>query len=107
MISVFFVLYVGVELGFSGWVYTYARGSGHRRSNGAAWLTATFWAFFALGRLLGIPLAAVVRAPRDAVRRVHPDGGRRGAARRRRRRSLVWLGTALLGHRAWPRSSPR
>jgi len=97
MISVFFVLYVGVELGFSGWVYAYAQDLDIGGHNGAAWLTATFWAFFALGRLLGIPLAAVV-APRRmllgacaltvvaAALLVLVGGG-----------DLVWVGTALLG----------
>jgi FHS family Na+ dependent glucose MFS transporter 1 len=96
-ISTLFVLYVGVELGFAGWVYTYAEDLGVGGANGAAWLTATFWAAFALGRLAGIPLAAVVE-PRSmllaasslavaaAALLVAAGGG-----------PLVWLGTALLG----------
>ncbi len=96
-ISVLFVLYVGVELGFAGWVYTYGEDLGVGGANGAAWLTATFWAAFALGRLAGIPLAGVVE-PRTmllaassltvaaAALLVVVGGG-----------SLVWLGTALLG----------
>ena len=97
VISTFFVLYVGVELGFGGWVYTYAEDLNVGGANGAAWLTATFWATFALGRLLGIPLAAVVEPRRMLLAAcslavmasalvVVADGG-----------SLVWLGTAMLG----------
>jgi FHS family Na+ dependent glucose MFS transporter 1 len=98
VISIFFVLYVGVELGFSGWVYTYAEDLDIGGSNGPAWLTATFWAFFAFGRLVGIPLAAVV-PPRpmllgactltvvSAALLVLVAGTG----------SLVWVATALLG----------
>src|SRR5262245_58295108 len=97
-ISIFFVLYVGVELGFSGWVYTYAEDLDIRGGNGPAWLTATFWAFFALGRLAGIPLAAVVPPRRmllgactltvvSAALLVITAGSG----------TLVWVATALLG----------
>ena len=106
MISVFFVLYVGVELGFAGWVYTYAEDLDIGGSNGAAWLTATFWAFFALGRLLGIPLAAVVPPRRmlfgacmltvaASALLVVVGGGRSSGSARRSSAS------------AWRRSSPR
>jgi MFS transporter, FHS family, Na+ dependent glucose transporter 1 len=49
-----FVLYVGAELGFSNWIYTYAITLNLANTITAAYLTSAYWAFFTLGRLLGI-----------------------------------------------------
>ena len=43
-IAGFFVIYVGVELGFAGWIYAYGEDLEVGGVNGPAWLTATFWA---------------------------------------------------------------
>jgi FHS family Na+ dependent glucose MFS transporter 1 len=53
---VFFYLYVGVEVGFGAWIYTYATeiGLGAAVATG---LTAAFWASFTVGRLLSVVLA--------------------------------------------------
>ena len=98
MISVFFVLYVGVELGFSGWVYAYAQDLDIGGSNGAAWLHGDV-----LGLLRTRPAdrhspGGGRGAPLDALRRLHPDGGRgRGLLVVVGGGELVWVGTALLG----------
>jgi fucose permease len=50
IVASFFLLYVGLEVCFSGWIATYA----HELDLGSAWgtaFTATFWGGFLLGRL--------------------------------------------------------
>lgn len=49
-----FVLYVGAEVGFGNWVYTYAITLGLGTSITSAYLTSAFWGTFTLGRLIGI-----------------------------------------------------
>jgi len=61
LIAVFFFLYVGAELGYGNWVFTYAVESGLTNETLAAYLTSAYFGSFTLGRLLGIPLAARVR----------------------------------------------
>lgn len=56
VISVFFVIYVGMELGFAGWVHSWAEDVRLPGVGGAA-LTAGFWAAFTGGRLAGIVVA--------------------------------------------------
>ena len=54
-------LYVGAEIGFGGWVYTYALTLGLGTETSAATLTSAYWGALTLGRLLGIPVAARVQ----------------------------------------------
>ncbi len=49
-----FFLYVGAEVGFSNWLYTYAITLDLEDTIRAAYLTSVFWALFTLGRLLGV-----------------------------------------------------
>jgi len=56
VISVFFVIYVGMELGFAGWVTSWADDVRLPGAGGAA-LTAGFWGAFTGGRLAGIVVA--------------------------------------------------
>ncbi len=60
LIVVAFFLYVGAEVGFSSWLYTYAITLGLADTVQAAYLTSGFWALFTLGRLLGIWIATRV-----------------------------------------------
>lgn len=53
----FLVFYVGVELGFGNWIYTYAVERDLLSKTDAAYLNSAFWGAFTLGRLLGIPIA--------------------------------------------------
>jgi FHS family Na+ dependent glucose MFS transporter 1 len=61
-----FFLYVGAEITFGGWIYTYSLQMGIGGIAVAAALTSAFWGAFTLGRLASIPIAAVIR-PRDML----------------------------------------
>ncbi|HEX8070495.1 MAG TPA: MFS transporter [Pyrinomonadaceae bacterium] len=61
LVAVFFFLYLGVEVGFGGWIYTCAVALGLSGADGAAYLTAAFWGALTAGRLLAIPFAARLR----------------------------------------------
>ncbi|MDA0746555.1 MAG: MFS transporter [bacterium] len=58
LIALSFFLCVGAEVGFAGWIYTYAMTLGLADEAMAAYLTSAFWGAFTLGRLLGIPIAS-------------------------------------------------
>jgi FHS family Na+ dependent glucose MFS transporter 1 len=62
LIVLLFVLYVGAEAGFGGWIYTYAVTLDLSDETTAAYLTSAFWGALTMGRLLAVPIAA----------RVHP-----------------------------------
>jgi len=53
--------YVGAEIGYGGWVYTYAMELGLADDLSAAYLTSAFWGSFTIGRLISIPLATRFR----------------------------------------------
>lgn len=102
LLATFFFLYVGLELGFAGWVHTYAEEIDFS-DTGATWLTATFWIGFTAGRLLSslvshrfdpstALMAACGLAVAVAVMLVVADG----------RPGPVWVGTALFGLAAAP-----
>lgn len=57
LIVLFFFFYVGTEVSFSGWVFTYALESGLADEETAAYLTSAFFGLFTVGRLLAIPIA--------------------------------------------------
>jgi FHS family Na+ dependent glucose MFS transporter 1 len=57
----FLFLYVGAEIAFGGWIYSYALTLGLADATMAAYLTSVFWGSLTLGRLLTIPLAARLR----------------------------------------------
>ncbi len=50
-------LYVGMEIGYGGWVFTYAQAKGQADPAAAALLTSAFWGALTAGRLLSVPLA--------------------------------------------------
>lgn len=54
-------LYVGVEIGFGGWVYSYALEMGLANKSSAAYLTSAFWGAFTLSRFLNIWVATHLR----------------------------------------------
>lgn len=64
LIAVFLGLYVGTEVGFSGWIASYALEMGLADEAAAAYLTSAFWGAFTAARLLSIPLAAWIRPSR-------------------------------------------
>ncbi len=56
MLYLFF--YVGAEITFGGWLYTYTTTLNLLNASGAAYLTSGFWLAFTIGRLISIPLAS-------------------------------------------------
>jgi len=54
----FLLLYVGAEVGFAGWIFTYAVKTNLGSATTAAYLTSLFWASLTIGRVLMIPLTA-------------------------------------------------
>ncbi len=58
-----FLLYVGAEVSFGGWIYTYTITLYPDIQTTAAYLTSAFWGALTFGRLLAIPFAAYF-APR-------------------------------------------
>ncbi|HKP87694.1 MAG TPA: MFS transporter [Blastocatellia bacterium] len=66
LIALFFFLYVGAEIGFGGWVFTYALKLDLSGEKGAAYLTSAFWGSLTLGRLLAIPISSRLR-PRSIL----------------------------------------
>ncbi|HVO18027.1 MAG TPA: MFS transporter [Anaeromyxobacter sp.] len=55
--ALFLFFYVGAEISFGGWVYTYARRLGLASEAGAAYLSSAFWLAFTGGRLASIPVS--------------------------------------------------
>lgn len=61
LISGLFFLHVGTELGFGGWIYSYAVAVQIGPDTAARLLNAIYWGGFTLGRLISIPLAIKLR----------------------------------------------
>ena len=57
-----FLLYVGAEVGFGNWIYTYAWKLGLGTAITAAYLTSAFWGTFTVGRLLGVWISTHLRS---------------------------------------------
>lgn len=57
LLVVLFFLYVGVETGFGGWIFTYATQTNITSQSGASYMNSIFWGALTLGRLLSVPLA--------------------------------------------------
>ncbi len=55
--ALFLFAYVGAEISFGSWVYTYALELGVASAAGAAYLTSAFWLSFTVGRAVSIPVA--------------------------------------------------
>jgi FHS family Na+ dependent glucose MFS transporter 1 len=98
LIVLAFVLYVGAEVGFSNWIYTYALTLNLATAVTAAYLTSAFWGLFTVGRLLGIWVAG--RASPHTILFTDLAGclvglgiiifGRASAP-------LLWVGSSILG----------
>jgi FHS family Na+ dependent glucose MFS transporter 1 len=61
LIAAMFFFFVGAELSYGGWIYTYALSLGLATMTTAGYLTSLFWGALTLGRLVNIPIAARVR----------------------------------------------
>ncbi len=64
--ALFLFFYVGSEIAFGGWIYTYAVELKLLPAAQAAYLTSGFWLAFTLGRLISVPLATRL-APRQMI----------------------------------------
>ncbi len=82
MVALFMFLYVGSEVSFGGWIYTYAVTLKLADTIIAAYLTSVFWGALTMGRLAAIPIATrwrpvyhVARRPRRLCDQcnAHPD----------------------------------
>jgi FHS family Na+ dependent glucose MFS transporter 1 len=62
LLALAFLLYVGAEVGFGNWVYTYAVTLGLGTTITSAYLTSAFWGTFTLGRLFGVWVSTRARA---------------------------------------------
>lgn len=62
VMAVLFFLYVGLELGFGNWIYTYALTLNLETDITAARLTSAFWGSFTFGRLLGVWISTRMRS---------------------------------------------
>jgi fucose permease len=58
LFGLLFMLYVGAEVSYGGWVFTYAVTRQIGEPATAAYLTSGFWGALTFGRLLAIPLSA-------------------------------------------------
>jgi len=61
IVATLFTLYVGAEVSYGGWIFTFTTEQGLGDSTSAAYLTSAFWGALTIGRLLGIPLANHMR----------------------------------------------
>jgi len=61
LIALFFFLYVGAEVSFGGWIFTYTTALKLSDETMARYITSAFWGSLTIGRLLAIPIAARVR----------------------------------------------
>ncbi len=58
----FFMVYVGVEAAFAGWIHSYVEQVGYGGAGTATGITATFWTGFVLGRVAATWLSRAVPA---------------------------------------------
>jgi MFS transporter, FHS family, Na+ dependent glucose transporter 1 len=97
-IALLFFLYVGAELSYGNWIFTYTISLQLGTPTSAAYLTAAFWGFFTLGRLAGIPISTRL----DSLKILFGDllgslGGLGIIIAGSNSTTALWLGTILLG----------
>jgi FHS family Na+ dependent glucose MFS transporter 1 len=98
IVAVFFFLYVGVEIGFAGWIHTYAQAIHLGGEGAAAALTATFWGAFLLGRFVAVGVATrLATAPMLVGTGAAAIVGAMILAASGGRPALVWTGTIVFG----------
>jgi len=61
LIVFFFFLYVGAEVAFGGWLFTYTTTLNLTTPTTARYLTSAFWGMLTVGRLVAIPISVRVR----------------------------------------------
>ena len=58
LIALLLCMYIGAEVSYGGWIYSYVLKMNLGDENMAAYLTSVFWLSLTAGRLVGVPLAA-------------------------------------------------
>jgi FHS family Na+ dependent glucose MFS transporter 1 len=61
LIALLLCLYIGAEVSYGNWIYTYVLKMNLGDENKAAYLSSIFWGALTAGRLLGVPIAARLR----------------------------------------------
>jgi len=61
LMVILFFIYVGIESGYSGWIYTYATQAEIASQSGASYMNSLFWGTLTLGRLISVPLAKKIK----------------------------------------------
>ena len=61
LLAIFFFFFVGAEISFGGWIYSYGLATGLAGETMATYLNSAFWGALTLARLLTIPLAIRLR----------------------------------------------
>lgn len=61
LIALLLGLYIGAEVSYGGWIYSYVLGMSLGDEKMAGDLTSVFWGALTAGRLLGVPIAARLR----------------------------------------------
>ncbi|MEW6127026.1 MAG: MFS transporter [Acidobacteriota bacterium] len=61
LIALFLCLYVGAEVSFGSWIYSFVLQMNLSNETVAAYLTSLFWGALTVGRLLAVPIAARVK----------------------------------------------
>jgi FHS family Na+ dependent glucose MFS transporter 1 len=61
LIALLLCLYIGAEVSYGSWIYSYVLKIGLGDENLAAYLTSVFWGSLTIGRLIGVPIAARFR----------------------------------------------
>lgn len=62
LFSMFLLLYVGLEIAYGGYIFTFGvKSEPHMSEDSAAFLTSAFWGSFALARLASVPLSRYLR----------------------------------------------
>jgi FHS family Na+ dependent glucose MFS transporter 1 len=64
--ALYLFFYVGAEITYGGWIFTYATTLKVFSAAGAAYLTSGFWFSFTVGRLISIPIATRF-SPRQVI----------------------------------------
>lgn len=98
LVCVFFFVYVGAEVTFAGWLYTYGEQRWVGDPDAASVLVSVFWAGFVVGRVIAVWLARLISAAAlligscslAMVSSTVLGAGDRSAV-------LVWVATALTG----------
>jgi FHS family Na+ dependent glucose MFS transporter 1 len=62
LVAALMFLYVGAEVGYASWIYTYTVKLNLSNTIQAAYLTSLFWGAFTVGRLIAIPIAIRIKA---------------------------------------------